>query len=91
MFVATQTEVHRDFFLPVDSAGDRARIPAGTALGSKASTKDNDHGAPPSDRATWLSVVMLTVALVATVGLAKVESPSIESAVDRVRCRSSPL
>ena len=42
---------------------------------------DDEHAAPPSDRAAVTSLGMLLVALVAVVGLAKVESPAIEDAV----------
>jgi Ca2+:H+ antiporter len=41
-----------------------------------------DHAAPPSQRATLVSLGLLLVALVAVVGLAKIESPAIEDAVD---------
>jgi Ca2+:H+ antiporter len=40
------------------------------------------HAAPPSSGAAWISFVLLLVALVAVVGLAKILSPAIESAVD---------
>jgi len=40
------------------------------------------HADPPSDRTALISVALLVVALVAVVGLAKVESPAIEDAVD---------
>ena len=39
------------------------------------------HAAPPSTRESWLSFVLLVIALVAVVGLAKLISPAIESAV----------
>jgi Ca2+:H+ antiporter len=66
LFVLNQTVRHRDFFLPVDADG-------GLAV--------EEHAEPPSDRATRTSLVMLLLALVGVVGLAKVESPSIEAAV----------
>jgi Ca2+:H+ antiporter len=66
-FVLTQTVRHRDFFLPVTSDG--------------AIMSDDQHASPPSNRSTWISVAMLFVALVAVVGLAKVESPAIEAGV----------
>lgn len=66
VFVLTQTVRHRDFFLPIDSGGG-----AGT----------EEHAPRPSGRAALASLVQLLVALVAVVGLAKVESPAIESAV----------
>ncbi len=65
-FVLTQTWRHRDFFLPVTASGELA---------------DDSHADPPSNKATWTSLGLLVVALVAVVGLAKVESPAIESAV----------
>ena len=67
MFVLTQTVRHRDFFLPV--------APDGGVL------RDEEHADPPTDRAALTSLGLLLVALVAVVGLAKVESPSIESSV----------
>jgi Ca2+:H+ antiporter len=69
VFVLTQTVRHRDFFLPVGVDGDAE----GTA--------DGPHATPPSGRATLVSLVLLVVALVAVVGLAKVESPAIEAVV----------
>ena len=69
MFVFTQTVRHRDFFLPVDTGRGPADL-------------DRDgHADPPSARDAWLSLALLTVALVAVVGLAKVESPTIEDGV----------
>lgn len=67
MFVLTQTVRHRDFFLPV-ADGD-AGVPEGI------------HAAPPSNRTALVSLGLLVVALVAVVGLAKVESPAIEAGV----------
>jgi Ca2+:H+ antiporter len=67
MFVFTQTVRHRDFFLPVDPDGDVLT--------------EERHADPPSVRGALISLAMLVVALVGVVGLAKVESPAIESAV----------
>jgi Ca2+:H+ antiporter len=67
MFVVTQTLRHRDFFLPVSSDGDVL--------------DPEEHAAPPTTRAATTSLALLLVALVAVVGLAKVESPAIESGV----------
>lgn len=66
LFVLTQTVRHRDFFLPVDTDG---------------SVKEEEHAEPPSDQAALTSLALLLVALVAVVGLAKVESPAIEAGV----------
>src|SRR4051794_8093291 len=43
-----------------------------------------EHAAPRSDREVLVSLGLLVVALVAVVGLAKVESPAIEDAVDAI-------
>lgn len=67
LFVATQAIRHRDYFLPVDSAGEVI--------------DDADQARGPSLRATYLSLVLLAVALVSVVGLAKAVSPTIESVV----------
>ena len=73
MFVFTQTVRHRDFFLPVEDGHDG--LP----------DEDHDgHADPPTDRAALISLGLLLVALVAVVGLAKVESPAIEDAVAAV-------
>jgi Ca2+:H+ antiporter len=67
VFVITQTVRHRDFFLPVTSTG--------------ALMEAEEHAKPPSRRTALLSLSLLLAALVAVVGLAKVESPAIESGV----------
>ena len=64
-FVLTQTVRHRDFFLPITSAG--------------VVVTSEEHADPPSRRATQASLALLMVALIAVVGLAKVESPAIEA------------
>ncbi|GAB3881470.1 ionic transporter y4hA [Microbispora bryophytorum subsp. camponoti] len=67
LFVLTQTLRHRDYFLPVEPAGQ--------------GTDAAEHAAPPTTRAAAVSLALLLGALVAVVGLAKIESPAIESAV----------
>ena len=74
LFVLTQTVRHRDFFLPVTSTGEVAPPSQG----------EDEHADPPTDRQAWTSLAMLLLALVAVVGLAKVESPSIEAGVKAV-------
>ena len=44
----------------------------------------DEHAEPPSDRDALISLGLLTVALVAVVGLAKLESEPIEDAVDSI-------
>jgi Ca2+:H+ antiporter len=68
LFVLTQTIRHRDYFLPVDR-------------GSGELIEEDQHAARPSGRATLTSLGLLLMALVGVVGLAKVESPTIESVV----------
>ena len=46
--------------------------------------EEEAHAAPPSNRAALQSLGLLVVALVAVVGLAKIESPAIEDAVAAV-------
>ncbi len=70
LFVVTQTISHRRFFLPVTDSGQAPPEDA-----------DEEHAAPPTLRATLVSGVLLLVSLAAVVGLAKLESPSIEGAV----------
>jgi len=67
-FVLTQTKGHRDYFLPVDEGG-------------RPIDDHHSHADPPSNRETILSLGLLIAALVAVVGLAKVLSPTLESAV----------
>lgn len=68
-FVATQTVRHRDFFLPVAKDGSVIAT-------------DDDHADPPSNATAWTSLAFLLLSLIAVVGLAKVESPAIEDAVN---------
>jgi Ca2+:H+ antiporter len=72
MFVFTQTVRHRDFFLPAPLTAPR----------EPARQDEEEHAAPPSTRTALLSLALLLLSLVAVVGLAKVESPAIEKAVD---------
>jgi Ca2+:H+ antiporter len=66
-FVLAQTGRHRDFFLPITSDGEVVEA--------------EEHADPPTNRASLISVGLLVLALVAVVGLAKVESPAIEAGV----------
>ncbi|MEY2533411.1 MAG: Ca2+:H+ antiporter, partial [bacterium] len=69
LFVVVQTVRHRDYFLPV------------TPEGVVADPDVEEHAPPPSKAAALQSLALLVVALVAVVGLAKIESPAIEDAV----------
>ncbi|MEV4709228.1 ionic transporter y4hA [Actinoplanes sp. NPDC049316] len=68
LFVTVQTRRHRDYFLPITTAGEVIDA--------------EDHVDPPTGRAALTSLGLLLVALIAVVGLAKGVSPSIESAVE---------
>ena len=57
LFVLTQTVRHRDFFLPLTSAGEVITA--------------EDHADPPTSRAALASLGLLLAALVGVVGLAK--------------------
>jgi Ca2+:H+ antiporter len=69
LFLFVQTVRHRDYFLPVADEGDTGR------------SEPDVHAEPPSQRAALQSLGLLLVALVAVVGLAKIESKPIENAV----------
>jgi Ca2+:H+ antiporter len=71
MYVLTQTVRHRDFFLPVTDDGDGV-------------LDDDEHADPPTGREALLSLGLLLLALIAVVGLAKVESPAIEAGIAAV-------
>lgn len=94
MFVFTQTIRHRDFFLPVTSAqhsplvADAKVEASATRAGSRGSFEhepvdldEDGHADPPTTRAALTSLGLLVLSLVAVVGLAKIESPAIESGV----------
>lgn len=68
LFVATQTVRHRSYFLPISRNGEVID-----------SEDDVDR---PTTRTTRISLLMLALALIGVVGLAKGVSPTIESGVD---------
>ncbi|WP_022905023.1 calcium:proton antiporter [Curtobacterium sp. B8] len=100
LFVFTQTIAHRDFFLPVGrgsaGSGPAGSGPAGhgsaghgsaghgSAAGPSSAVDETAHAATPTGRQTLVSLGLLLLALVAVVGLAKVESPAIEAGVAAV-------
>jgi Ca2+:H+ antiporter len=67
LFVAVQTRRHRDYFLPITSAGEVIDV--------------EEHADPPTSRGAQISLGLLLVALIGVVGLAKGVSPAVESAV----------
>jgi Ca2+:H+ antiporter len=67
LFVAMQTRRHRDYFMPITSAGEVI--------------ESEEHAHPPTNRQAWTSVGLLLVALIAVVGDAKSVSPVVESGV----------
>lgn len=73
-FVFTQTVRHRDFFLPGTTSTPGGWTPHEDADG-------DSHADPPTPREAWISMGLLALALLTVVGLAKVESSSIEDAV----------
>jgi Ca2+:H+ antiporter len=75
LFVFVQTVRHRDYFLPENTGA----------------TDPDAHADPPPPRAALISLGVLVVALVAVVGLAKVESKPIEDAVDAVGAPQSAV
>lgn len=76
LFVFVQTVRDRESFLPTVEPRDDGRPDDAAA--------DDDfelHGPPVSNRQAGLGLVMLVIALVGVVGLAKLTSPAIEGAV----------
>jgi len=69
LFVFTQTVRHRDFFLPVTQRDQTGHL------------DEESHADPPSTRAALVSLALLMVSLLAVVGLAEEESPTVERAV----------
>jgi Ca2+:H+ antiporter len=75
VFVFVQNVRHRDFFIRIDDDH----------------LEEDEHVPPPSDRRTLVSLAALVLALVAVVGLAKVEAPGIEDAVETVGAPQSAV
>jgi len=67
LFVTVQTRRHRDYFLPITTAGEVIDA--------------ERHVDPPTGRAALTSLGLLLLALIGVVGLAKGVSPAIEKAV----------
>nr|WP_225311436.1 hypothetical protein [Microbispora cellulosiformans] len=82
LFVLTQTIRHREYFLPVETTGERGGR-QGTKGGKPRS--EAEHAAFPTNRAAMVSLALLLAALIAVVGLAKIEAPAIETVVRTAR------
>jgi Ca2+:H+ antiporter len=85
LFVFVQTIRHPDIYQPVEAGEDRQARAEGEAGGDadlEADLDDADDEHRPSTREAVFSSGLLLVALVAVVGLAKIETPAIEDAVD---------
>jgi Ca2+:H+ antiporter len=67
LFVSVQTVRHRDYFLPITTAGEVVDA--------------EEHIDPPSSRTAMAGLGLLLVALIAVVGDAKAVSPAIEAGV----------
>ncbi|WP_423791102.1 calcium:proton antiporter [Micromonospora cathayae] len=80
MFVFVQNVRHRDYFLPLPKPG-REAVAAGPGEPERYATGEEEHAPAPPMRTALVSFGLLVVALVAVVGLAKVESVTIEQAV----------
>ncbi|MCF6733665.1 ionic transporter y4hA [Blastococcus sp. KM273129] len=75
LFVFVQNIRHRDYFLPPrDEDSDEFRS-------AHRRRRAGEHAAPPSTRSALTSLLLLMAALIGVVGLAKVESKTIEEAV----------
>ena len=57
----------------------------------EAAEDPDEHAPPPSGRGALTSLGLLVVALVAVVGLAKIETPAIEDAVDAIGAPASAV
>ncbi|TLP66409.1 ionic transporter y4hA [Microbispora tritici] len=79
LFVLTQTIRHREYFLPVETTGERGGKQGGSHGG------EAEHADLSSNRAAMVSLALLLAALIAVVGLAKIEAPAIETVVRTAR------
>jgi Ca2+:H+ antiporter len=77
VFVLVQTGRHRDYFLPVGAEGASADL--------------QQHAPPPSTRESVASLVLLLLALVAVVGLAKRLSPGIKAGLEAIGAPAAVL
>ncbi|MFM8515985.1 MAG: calcium:proton antiporter [Actinomycetota bacterium] len=79
VFVLVQTVRHRDYFLPDADEATPTPLP------------ESVHVVPPTGRTALGSLILLVIALVAVVGLAKVSSPLIEAGLVNVGLPSAAV
>jgi len=90
LFLIVQSVRHRGLFLYADGVGDDEPGAAADAE-AHAEAEDLHHGEPPTKAATLRSLVLLLVALVAVVGLAKTSSAAIEEGVKSIGAPASAV
>jgi Ca2+:H+ antiporter len=88
LFLFVQSVRHRGLFLHVEDADA-----GGADLADAGGTDEDDdlHGEPPTKAQTWRSLVLLLVALVTVVGLAKTSSAAIEEGVKSIGAPASAV
>lgn len=86
-FLPVTQDAHTPLVTSQAGAGNAAGAPAARSAGAGSfehepvDLDDDGHADPPTTRAAVASLGLLVVSLVAVVGLAKIESPAIESGV----------
>lgn len=88
LFLFVQSVRHRGLFLHVEDA-DADGVDLADAAGG--ADEDDLHGEPPTKAETRRSLVLLFVALVAVVGLAKTSSAAIEEGVKSIGAPASAV
>ena len=95
LFLIVQSVRHRGLFLHAEEgdggAGSDDAFAAETADSDTAEEVDDLHREPPTDAETRWSLVLLLVALVAVVGLAKTSSAAIEEGVKSIGAPASAV
>jgi Ca2+:H+ antiporter len=84
LFLFVQTVRHKDFFVPVGEVDDAEGSVASDAASDGSADDVDETFDKPSTREALVSTGLLLVALVAVVGLAKVETPAIEDVVSGI-------
>ena len=74
-----------------DDRGAAAYAQSAPAALERPDLDDDGHADPPTNRETLISLALLIAALIAVVGLAKIESPSIEEGVKAIGAPQSAV